>query len=296
MDTETEIREFLTTRRAKLTPSQAGLPTFGRQRRVAGLRREEVALLAGISVEYYTRLERGNARGVSESVLDAVSTALQLDEAEHDHLLDLARTANAELPPRRAPTPQKVRPSVARIVDAMVGIPAIVRNGRLDILYANAMGRALYSELYRDPRGPNHARFAFLDPRSRLFWADWEQGASDCVALLHAEAGRNPYDKALTDLVGELSTRSPEFRVRWAAHNVKNHRSGTKRLHHPLVGDLTLSFEALDLPADGGLAVMTYAAEPGSVSEARLRELEQWVATREQLVAVAEGDATEPEG
>ena len=149
----------------------------------------------------------------------------------------------------------------------MVGIPAIVRNGRLDILYANAMGRALYSELYRDPRGPNHARFAFLDPRSRLFWADWEQGASDCVALLHAEAGRNPYDKALTDLVGELSTRSPGIlRVRWAAHNVKNHRSGTKRLHHPLVGDLTLTFEALDLPADGGLAVMTYAAEPGSVS------------------------------
>ncbi len=289
MSNEDDIREFLTTRRAKVTPERAGLPTFGRQRRVSGLRREEVALLAGISVEYYTRLERGNARGVSENVLDAVCTALQLDEAEHDHLIDLARTANAEHPPRRTSTPQKVRPGIARIVDALAGIPAAVRNGRLDIVYANTLGRALYSELFRDPRGANSARFTFLDPRAQLFWADWERSASDTVAILRAEAGRNPYDRALSDLVGELSTRSDAFRLRWAAHDVKFHRSGTKQMRHPLVGDLTLNFEVLELPADPGLLLMTYAAEPGSVSEQRLAELEQWASTREKLSAVEAG-------
>ncbi len=293
MSNADDIREFLTTRRARLTPERAGLPRYGLQRRVAGLRREEVALLAGISVEYYTRLERGNARGVSEGVLDAVSTALQLDEAEHDHLIDLARTANAELAPRRAAAAQKVRPTIARIVDAMVDMPAVVRNARLDILYANDLGRALYSELYRDPRGPNTARFTFFDPRSHAFWADWERAAADTVAILRAEAGRNPYDRAISDLVGELSTRSDEFRVRWAAHDVKNHRSGIKRLHHPLVGDLTLTYEVLELPADQGLTLLTYAAEPASPSEERLRELKAWASTRTKLVAVhPAGDAT----
>lgn len=288
-----EIREFLTTRRAKLTPERAGLPTYGVHRRVAGLRREEVALLAGISVEYYTRLERGNARGVSDDVLDAVSRALQLDEAEHDHLLDLVRAANAERPPRRTPTPQRVRPSVQRIVDAMTGIPAFVHNGRFDILHANQLATALYSEHFRDPvRPPNSARFLFLDPRARAFYADWETAANDIVATLRGEAGRNPFDRALSDLVGLLSTRSEEFRVRWASHDVRFHRTGTKRLHHPLVGDLTLAFEALELPADRGLVIVTYSAEPGSASEARLRELERWSATRARLSAVE----TETEG
>ena len=173
MSTETEIREFLTTRRAKLTPERVGLPTFGRQRRVAGLRREEVALLAGISVEYYTRLERGNARGVSDSVLESVADALQLNEAERDHLAHLARTANAERPPRRTAAPQKVRPSIARIVDAMTGVAATVRNAPIDTLYANELGRALFSDQFADPRGPNGARYTFFDPRSHLFWPDW---------------------------------------------------------------------------------------------------------------------------
>lgn len=287
MSTETEIREFLTTRRAKLTPEQAGLPTFGRQRRVTGLRREEVALLAGISVEYYTRLERGNARGVSDGVLDSICDALQLNDAERDHLDHLARTANAERPPRRAATPQKVRPSIARIVDAMTGVAATVRNSRLDLLYANELGQALFSELFRDPRGANLARFVFLDPRSHLFWPDWERAASDMVAVLHAEAGRNPYDRGLSDLIGELSTRSEDFRLRWAAHDVKNHRSGVKELHHPLVGDLTLTFEALDLPADPGLALGTYVAEPGTVSEERFAKLARWAAMRAGRVAAA---------
>ena len=284
MSTENEIRDFLTTRRAKVTPERAGLPTFGRHRRVAGLRREEVALLAGISVEYYTRLERGNARGVSEGVLDSVATALLLDDAERQHLVDLARTANAAVaPPRRPSAAHKIRPSIARLVDSMTGVAAMVRNGRLDLLYANDLGRALFSDIFRDPRGPNTARFTFFDPAARSFWSDWDRAASDTVAFLHAEAGRNPYDKPLTDLIGELSTRSDEFRVRWALHDVKNHRSGVKTLRHPLVGELELVFEALELPADPGLMLATYAPAPGASSEGRFQELAQWASTRARL-------------
>jgi len=182
----------------------------------------------------------------------------------------------------------------AQVADA--GYPgasvAIVRNGRLDLLYANDMGRALFSEVFRDPRGPNNARFTFLDPRARLFWPDWERAASDTVAMLHAEAGRNPYDRSLAELIGELSTRSDEFRVRWAAHDVKNHRSGTKQLRHPLVGELTLTFESLELSADPGLSMSTYSAEPGSASEARLIELAAWASTRSKLAGVDDADET----
>jgi transcriptional regulator with XRE-family HTH domain len=284
MHADQEIREFLTTRRARLTPTRAGLPTYGRSRRVQGLRREEVALLAGISVEYYTRLERGNGRGVSEEVLDGVSRALQLDEAEHAHLLDLVRTANQERPPRKHIAPATVRPSVRRIIDAMSDIPAFVGNGRLDILYANPLLEALYSEHFRDSLRPvNTARFMFLDPRARTFYPDWDTNMRDAVAALHGEAGRNPYDRGLSDLIGQLSTRSEEFRVHWARHDVRFHRSGTKRINHPLVGELTLAYERLELPADAGLAIVTYSAEPGSVSEDRLGELARWAATRSRL-------------
>jgi transcriptional regulator with XRE-family HTH domain len=292
MNNDQEIREFLTTRRARLTPQAAGLPTYGRTRRVAGLRREEVALLAGISVEYYTRLERGNARGVSDDVLDAVSRALQLDEAEQAHLADLVRTANQERPPRRPATPAKVRPSIRRIIDSMSEIPAFVSNGRLDILHANPLLEALYSEQFRDAARPvNTARFLFLDPRARTFYADWETTARDIVAALHGEAGRNPYDRDLSNLIGILSTRSEEFRVHWARHDVRFHRSGTKRFRHPLVGELTLTYDRLELPADPGLAIVTYSAEPGSTSEAALEELRRWAATREELTA-AQSTAT----
>jgi transcriptional regulator with XRE-family HTH domain len=290
MSNAEDVREFLATRRARLSPEQAGLPSFGRSRRVPGLRREEVALLAGISVEYYTRLERGNARGVSNDVLESVSRALQLDEAEHAHLLDLVRTANVERPPRRPATPVQVRASIRRIVDAMSDVPAFVGNGRLDILYANPLLEALYSEHFRDPTRPvNSARFMFLDPRARTFFPDWETNMQDSVAALRGEAGRNPYDRALSDLVGLLSTRSEEFRVAWARHDVRFHRSGTKRVHHPLVGDLTLSYERLELPSDPGLAIVTYSAEPGSQSEERLAELARWAATRDRL-ATADAD------
>ena len=284
MSNADDIREFLATRRARLTPKEAGLPQFGGSRRVPGLRREEVSLLAGISVEYYTRIERGHGRGVSEDVLASISRALQLNEAEHAHLVDLVRVANEERPPRRTTTRTEVRPSIRQIVDAMSGIPAFVGNGRSDILYANPLFEALYSDMYRDPARPaNAARFLFLDPRARTFYPDWDTLIRDSVASLRSEAGRNPYDRGLSDLVGLLSTRSEEFRTLWARHDVRLHRSGTKRFRHQLVGDLTLRFETFALSADPGLALVTYSAEPGSPSEEVLRDLDRWVSTRKRL-------------
>jgi transcriptional regulator with XRE-family HTH domain len=272
-----DIREFLTSRRAKITPEQAGLPAYGNNRRVKGLRREEVAMLAGISVEYYTRLERGNAAGASEDVLEGVARALQLDEAERIHLYDLVRaTSTTSRPNRRRPTQERVRPLIQRILDSITA-PAYVRNGRLDLLAANPLGQALYAPVFEDPTGtPNMARFLFLNPHASDFFPDWEKIANDAVAILRAEAGRDPYDKPLSDLIGELSTRSNEFRVRWAAHNVKFHRNGAKTLHHPLVGDLTLDYEALDLPGDTGQRILIYSAEPGSPSQQSLDLLASW--------------------
>ncbi|MCD2440819.1 helix-turn-helix transcriptional regulator [Agromyces sp. SYSU K20354] len=286
MDHKTEVREFLATRRARITPDRAGLPAYGGNRRVPGLRREEVAMLAGMSVDYYTRLERGNLAGVSESVLESLARALQLDEAEHAHLFDLARTANTGTKPRArrnaAPT---VRPAVQRILDSMQGVPAFIRNGRLDVLAANTLGEALYSELYANPARPvNHARFAFLDPRATRFWADWDRAARDTVAILRSEAGRHPYDRALTDLVGELSTRSDAFRTLWASHDVKFHRTGAKTFNHPVVGPILLDFEAFELPADDGLTILAYSAEPGTAASDSLALLASWAATRHEIV------------
>jgi transcriptional regulator with XRE-family HTH domain len=282
VDNKNEIREFLASRRARLGPEQAGLPIYGANRRVPGLRREEVAMLAGVSVDYYTRLERGNLRGTSEAVLDGLARALQLDEAERTHLFDLARAANATQRTRRRPGPQRVRPGVQRMLDAMTGAPAWVRNGRMDFLAGNRLGYALYSEMFTDPVRPaNNARFVFLNPRSMEFFVDWERAANDIVGLLRAEAGRNPYDRALTELVGELSTRSETFRTRWAAHDVRFHRTGRKQLHHPVVGDLDLSFEAMELPGED-LTVLAYTAEPGSPSQDALSLLASWAATNDQ--------------
>ena len=293
MDNKNEIREFLASRRARLGPEQAGLPLYGANRRVPGLRREEVAMLAGVSVDYYTRLERGNLRGTSEAVLDGLAGALQLDEAERTHLFDLARAANAAPRTRRRPGPQRVRPGVQRMLDAMTGAPAWVRNGRMDFLAGNRLGYALYSEMFTDPVRPaNNARFVFLNPRSMEFFVDWERAANDIVAILRAEAGRNPYDRALTDLIGELSTRSETFRTRWAAHDVRFHRTGRKQLHHPVVGDLDLSFEAMELPGED-LTVLAYTAEPGSPSQDALNLLASWAATVAQLDQAETADATE---
>ena len=283
MDPSKDIREFLVSRRARITPQQAGLPAYGGKRRVPGLRREEVALLAGISVEYYTRLERGNARGVSDSVLEGLAQALQLDEAERAHLFDLVRAANASRPPRRRPAQQRVRPSVQRLLDSMT-VPAVVQNGRLDILYGNVLARALFPDLFPDDgRSTNGARNIFFNPRSMEFYKEWETSANDVVALLRAQAGRDPYDRALTDLVGELSTRSEDFRVRWARHDVRFHRTGTKHFHHPVVGDLTLTYEALEPPGDPGQTIFVYIAEPNSPSQEALDLLASWTATREAV-------------
>ena len=282
MDHRAETRDFLTTRRARITPEQAGLPAYGTSRRVPGLRREEAAMLAGVSVDYYTRLERGNLSGVSDSVLDALVRALQLNEAERDHLYDLARQANTGPRARatRRRTTATLRPAVQQLLDAMTGAPAYVRNGRLDILGANHLGRAVFAPVFRDAAGrPNLARFVFLDPASQDFYRDWEQLAEDVVALLRGEAGRNPYDKGLTDLIGELSTRSDRFRAWWAAHDVRLHRSGVKRLHHPLVGDLTLTYESMELTADQNLRLNAYSAQPGSPDQDALNLIASWAAT-----------------
>jgi transcriptional regulator with XRE-family HTH domain len=246
---------------------------------VPGLRREEVATLAGVSIDYYKRLERGNLSGVSESVLEALARALQLDDAERAHLFDLARTANpVATARRRRPVPQRVRPTVQRIIDTM-GAPAIVRNSRLDYVASNALGRALYAPLFESAEQPsNSARFTFLDPAANAFFDDWEKVAKDLVAHLRSEAGRNPYDRGLSDLVGELSTRSEPFRTWWAAHNVRFHQTGRKHLHHPVVGELDLSYEVMDIAADDGLTVSVYSAEPGSRSEEGLNLLASWIA------------------
>ena len=268
VDNRAEIREFLASRRAKVSPEQVGLPAGGGKRRVPGLRREEVAVLAGVSTDWYTRLKKGHISGVSEDVLDAVARALRLDEAERAHLFDLARAARPSRAPRRQHRNQ-VRPSLQRVVDAMVAAPAFVRNGRLDLLAINTLGRALYAPVFDDPSRPaNLARFNFLDPRARDFYPDWDGAAHTSVALLRTEAGRDPHNRDLTALVGELATRSEEFRTRWAAHNVRLHQRGSKSFHHPVVGPLELAFDAMDLPAD-----------PGSPSEDGLRLLASWAAT-----------------
>lgn len=289
MDTRSEVRDFLRTRRERVTPQQVGLPDFGGARRVKGLRREELALIAGMSVDYYIRLERGNLTGVSESVLESLSRALRLDDAEHAHLFDLARVQNASATTRRKPPTSKVRPNVQRMLDGMT-MPAWVRNGRSDFLAGNALARALYSPLFLDPAGtPNTARFAFLDPRGQEFWRDWDVVASDMVAVLRAEAARSPYDKGLTDLIGELSTRSEEFRQRWAAHGVMRHLNGSKRVHHPEVGNLDLTYETMELATDTGLTLIAYGTEPGSPSEERLQLLANLVATTGAAVPEPEG-------
>jgi len=241
---------------------------------VAGLRREEVALLAGVSIDYYTRLERGRAHGASDSVLEGIARAC---------------APAAPRAPRR-PSPQQVRPSVRRILDSMTTTPAYVRNARLDILAANQLGAALFAPILSSPARPaNNARFLFLDPAAPEFYPGWERQAQDVVAMLRAEAGRSPHDKELSNLIGELSTRSENFRTWWAAHNVRFHRTGIKRFRHPVVGDLTLTFEALDLAADSGLRISAYTAEPGTPSDDALKVLASWAATTEDPAPAPDG-------
>jgi transcriptional regulator with XRE-family HTH domain len=294
VDTRKDLREFLASRRARITPQQAGLPTYGGHRRVPGLRREEVALLAGVSVEYYTRLERGNANGVSDSVLEALVRVLQLDDAERAHLYDLTRGATTSARARRRPARAGVRSGVQQLLDAMTDIPAFVQNGRLDVPAANPLARALYADLFDDAgpgsadRTPNHARYAFLDARATDFYPDWSRVAADIVSQLRAEVGRSPDDRELTELIGELTTRSRQFSTLWATHNVRWHTTGTKRFHHRVVGDLSLTYEGLALTADPGQTLITFTAEPGSPSQQALVFLASWAMSPAQRLAVPE--------
>ena len=289
MDNRAQIREFLASRRARITPEQAGLPAYGGHRRVTGLRREEVALLAGVSIDYYVRMERGHLAGASDAVLEGLARALQLDEAERDHLFDLARASEPQPARLRRSKEPGVTASVQQVLDAITDAPAWVRNARHDMLAANRMARALYAPLLAGPRRPaNNARFIYLDPASRDFFTDWDRAADDIAAMLRSEAGRNPYDKKLVELIGELSTRSEEFRARWAAHNVRFHRTGYKKLHHPVVGALDLSFEAMELPSQPGLTLLVYTAPQGSLAADSLKLLASWAATAERTGELVE--------
>ncbi|GAB3979726.1 helix-turn-helix transcriptional regulator [Actinoallomurus acanthiterrae] len=283
-DNRSEIRDFLISRRAKLTPERVGLPT-SRRRRVPGLRREEVAALAGVSTEWYTRLEKGHIGGVSEDVLEAVAQALHLNEDERTYLFELARAAR---PTRRRPNRRKdvkIPSSVQWMVDSMTMAPAFVRTGRLDIVASNALCRSLYSPMFDSAttgdRGcANFPRYFFLDPGSRDFFVDWEEGARATVAVLRAEAGREPHDRTLRELVGELSTLSPDFRTMWASHDVRIRHEGVKRLNHPEVGRVEMTFRDLNLPLPQRAVhdLIIYTAEPGTPSEDRLKLLASWTA------------------
>ncbi len=285
IDLRTEIRDFLSTRRARITPEAAGLPAYGGNRRVQGLRREEVAMLAGVSVDYYVRMERGSLAGASEGVLEALAAALQLDEAERTHLFTLARESGARGSRRKRSAPASLRPPIQQVLDAMTGAPAWVRNGRHDIVAMNQLARALYSPVLADPRRPaNTTRFVYLHPgAAEEFFVDYDRIAKDAAAMLRLEAGRNPYDKSLIELVGELSTQSELFRQRWASHDVTFHRSGSKRLRHPVVGQLDLNFESMELSSAPGLHLNVYTAAAGTPTADALKLLASWAVSQESL-------------
>jgi len=275
-------------RRARLTPEEAGLAA-GSNRRVAGLRRSEVAVLADVSVEYYAKLERGSIAGASSSVLESISRALRLDDTERAHLFDLARAADG-IPTsgrsrRRATVQAGARLSLQWALEAITEGVAFVRDPYQNLLATNALGRAFYSPVIGDGgRTPNLARFQFLDPASRDFYPDWDLFAEMCVGIMRAEAGRDPHDRTMQDLVGELSTRSETFRTLWGAHNVRTHGSGTKRFHHPVAGELTLAYEELAITAEPGLVLLVYTAEPGSPSAERLHLLASWSASEDATI------------
>ncbi len=270
-----ELSQFLQSRRARLHPEDVGLDAEAAgPRRVPGLRREELAQLAGVSVDYYVRLEQGRQVNASDQVLDALARALNLDETEHAHLVALARPTAA----RRSPAipKQRVRRGTRLLLDGLTG-PAFILGPRLEVLATNRMARALLCDFDAlPPRERNHARWVFLDPATRTLYADWERVARDNVAVLRLAAGRHPDDPELAALVGELSVKSDDFARWWAAHDVLRRSHGTKRFAHPVVGELTISYEALILPDDPEQTLFLYSVEPDSASEAALRLLDSW--------------------
>lgn len=297
MTPQEELRDFLMSRRARISPERAGISTAG-ARRVAGLRREEVAMLAGVSVDYYTRLEKGKVANPSESVLEAISRVLQLDEAEHTHLLDLVRAGarRTERQPRPRPGGPAPRPSLQWMVDAMTEAAAFVATPSLDVAAMNHLARALYSPMLEGPTGdrPNFARFAFLDPAAQDLYPDWHGAARVAVAQLRLAVGRNPRNRSLSSLVGELSTRSTDFGTLWAAHEVRLHFAGTKHFHHPAVGPIEVSYHSLELPSDPGHALTIYNAVPGSPSQDALRLLASWAATHDVAAGALDTAPADP--
>ncbi|AYN39716.1 XRE family transcriptional regulator [Streptomyces dangxiongensis] len=275
LDRRAELSEFLRSRRARLKPEDVGLPDFGRHRRVPGLRREELAQLAGVSVAYYTRLEQGNGKNVSAEVLGSIARALRLTDAEHAHLTHLAKPkAHKKKPAGRQ---QQVRPALRQLLDTMEGVPAYVVGRRAEILAWNRMAAALFGDWAKLPPGErNWARLVFLCPGYRDLFVDWEQKAIDIVCALRMDAGCYPDDPRLSALVGELSVKSEEFRRLWATHDVKEKSHGVKHLHHPLVGELALAFETFRLTDGSDQALITYHAEPSSPSAGSLRLLASW--------------------
>ena len=283
VDIAKDIRDFLMSRRARITPGQVGLAP-GQRRRAPGLRREEAAQLAGVSTEYYTQIERGNVGGVSDEVLQAITRALRLSDDETAHFFDLCRAAAGGKAPGRTrrPAAQRVPSGVQALMDSMTAAPAIVITGSLDIVAGNTLGRGLYGPVFERAAGiPNLARFIFFDSAAAQLFPDWDAMADDAVGLLQAEAARSPHALALTDVVGELATRSEPFRTRWAAHNVKAHRNGTKRFHLDQFGELTLNYNVFDITATPGLSLVGYTAEPQSPSAQTLRIMDSWSAAEE---------------
>lgn len=278
MDPRSEISSFLVSRRAKLTPEQAGVPFHSGARRVPGLRREEVAHLAGVSADYYARLERGKIAGASREVLDAVARALQLDDDERQHLLDLVQVTQRRAPRPKASNRTALRPGVQQVLDS-IETPAFVQNARLDRLGSNRIGRALYSlPLDGSDDRYNYAHYLFLDSRAERFHRDFEHAKHNVVALLHAATAQDPYDKALIEVIGTLSTQSEEFRALWASHDVFRYRSGAKLLTHAEVGDLEFGYESFELSTDPGLVMLVYTVEPGSPTAEAMRILNSWTA------------------
>ncbi len=281
------VRDFLATRRARITPDMAGIPAGSGVRRVPGLRREEVAMLSGVSVDYYTRIEKGDLTGVSDEILDALARTLQFNEDEIAYLYDLARTARRPARPRRHTKAATAVPQqVQLLIDSMSASPVIALNGHLDIVAANALGRALFDVVHDSPTRrstaslPNMAVFVFLDPAAAGFYDDLDEAAATCVRILRAQAGAAPHDRQLVQLIGELSTRSTDFSARWAAHDVGIHRAGQKTLHHREVGELVLGFEELTLASAPTITLSTYVAEPASASAEKLQLLAAWAATK----------------
>ncbi|SER75215.1 Helix-turn-helix domain-containing protein [Lentzea xinjiangensis] len=274
VDPRTELSEFLRSRRARLSPDDVGLPRYGRTRRVPGLRREELAQLAGVSVAYYTRLEQGNGRNVSDEVLDSIANALQLDDAERTHLRNLAVCPHGSKKKKAADT--RIRPALHHLLDN-IGVPAYIGGRRSDVLAWNPMAAALFgdwSEL--PPRERNWARFIFLRPSYQDLFVNWESKAADVVGFLRMDAGCYPNDPELAALVGELSVKSEPFRQLWARHDVKQKSFGTKAVRHPLVGEMTLAYESLRMPGEPDLHLVTYHAEPGTASAEAMQLLASW--------------------